>query len=63
MVSAQEAMLRHGIHKSALVRRRHVRLLQIDHLIDLRHKSKLDQVQGTLVAVGQRVEGNGRING
>ncbi len=38
MVSAQEAMLRHGIHKSALVRRRHVRLLQIDHLIDLRHK-------------------------
>jgi hypothetical protein len=29
-----------------------VRLLQIDHLIGLRHKSKLDQVQGTLVAVG-----------
>lgn len=55
-VGLYKAMLRHGIRKSELARRLDVHLPQIDRLIDLRHKSKLDQVQAALEAVGYRME-------
>ncbi|HZX71443.1 MAG TPA: type II toxin-antitoxin system HicB family antitoxin [Rhodanobacter sp.] len=55
-IGLYRAMLQHGIRKSELARRLQVHLPQIDRLIDLRHKSKLDQVQAALEAVGYRME-------
>lgn len=55
-IGLYNAMLQHGIRKSELARRLHVHLPQIDRLIDLRHQSKLEQVQAALEAVGYRME-------
>jgi antitoxin HicB len=50
-----EAMRAAGITKGALARRMKVHRQQIDRLLDLRHGSRLDQVEAAFVALGKRL--------
>lgn len=55
-VGLYRAMRDNKIGKADLARRMGVHLPQVDRLLDLRHKSKFDQVQAALGAVGYRME-------
>lgn len=50
-----EAMRSAGIRKSELARRLGVHMPQIDRLLDLRHSSRLDQVEAALRAIGKEL--------
>jgi antitoxin HicB len=44
-----------GVRKTELARRLGVHLPQVDRLLDLRHGSRLDQVEDALRAVGKEL--------
>lgn len=50
------AMRAKGLSKAELARRLGVPRPSVDRLLDLRHLSKLEQVQGALEAIGYRIE-------
>jgi antitoxin HicB len=54
-VGLYEAMRAAGVRKAELARRLGVHMPQIDRLLDLRHASRLDQVEPALRAVGKRL--------
>jgi len=55
-VGLYEAMKEQGMRKADLARKMDMHMPQIDRLLDLRHKSKLEQVSDALAAVGRRIE-------
>ncbi len=55
-VELYRAMRKAGVGKAALARRLNCHLPQIDRLLDLRHGSKLDQIEQALAALGKRIE-------
>jgi antitoxin HicB len=54
-VALYEAMRRQGITKAELGRRLHWHMPQIDRLLDLRHASRLDQLETALAKLGKRL--------
>jgi antitoxin HicB len=50
-----QAMTEQGIKKSELARRLGWHMPQIDRLFDLRHASKLDQIEAAASALGKHV--------
>lgn len=50
------AMTRKRMRKADLARLLDVHMPQVDRLLDLRHSSKLEQVEAALAAVGYRIE-------
>jgi antitoxin HicB len=54
-VALYEAMRDRGVRKTELARRLGVHLPQVDRLLDLRHGSRLDQVEDALRAVGKEL--------
>ena len=44
-----------GVGKAELARRLHCHLPQIDRLLDLRHASRLDQIEQAFLALGKRL--------
>lgn len=55
-VGLYEAMRNRGMRKADLARKLDLHMPQIDRLLDLRHSSKLEHVQGALEALGYRIE-------
>ena len=55
-IGLYQAMQSQGLRKADLARRLNVHLPQVDRLLDLRHSSKLEQVETALNAVGYRIE-------
>lgn len=49
-------MIAQGVRKSELARRLGWHLPQVDRLFDLRHASRLDQIEAAARALGKRVE-------
>lgn len=54
-VGLYEAMRAKGLRKSDLARKLGMHAPQVERLLDLTHKSKLEQVEAALAAVGYRV--------
>ncbi|MGE0450593.1 MAG: type II toxin-antitoxin system HicB family antitoxin [Vicinamibacterales bacterium] len=54
-VRLYEEMRAAKVNKSELARRLHVHLPQVDRLLDVRHGSKLDQLEAAFAALGKRV--------
>jgi antitoxin HicB len=54
-VSLYKAMRTAGIGKAELARRLNCHLPQIDRLLDLRHASRLDQLEQAFLALGKRL--------
>lgn len=50
-----EAMRAGKVRKAELARRLNVHMPQVDRLLDLRHASRLDQIEAALIAVGKRL--------
>jgi antitoxin HicB len=55
-IGLYQAMQAQGQRKTDLARLLGVHLPQVDRLLDLRHRSKLEQVEAALNAVGYRIE-------
>lgn len=51
-----QAMMEQGIRKSELARRLGWHMPQVDRLFDLRHASKLDQIEAAARALGRHIE-------
>jgi len=51
-----QAMMEQGLKKAELARRLGWHMPQIDRLFDLRHASKLDQIEAAARALGKRVQ-------
>jgi len=51
-----QAMTEQGIKKSELARRLGWHMLQVDRLFDLRHASRLDQIEAAARVLGRRLE-------
>ncbi|HMH67243.1 MAG TPA: type II toxin-antitoxin system HicB family antitoxin [Pinirhizobacter sp.] len=54
-IGLYEAMRSRGLRKSSLARKLGVHAPQVDRLLSLTHKSKLDQVEAALAVLGYRV--------
>jgi antitoxin HicB len=54
-VGLYEAMRAKGLRKSELARKLGMHAPQVERLLDLTHKSKLEQVEAALAAVGYRI--------
>jgi antitoxin HicB len=54
-IGLYEAMRARGLRKSDLARKLGMHAPQVDRLLDLTHKSKLEQVEAALAVVGYRV--------
>jgi antitoxin HicB len=54
-VALYQAMRRAGVRKAELGRRLGWHMPQVDRLLDLRHASRLDQVEAALRAVGKQL--------
>src|SRR5882724_12939592 len=54
-IALYRAMRSQGVGKAELARRMRCHLPQIDRLLDLRHASRLDQIDRALHAVGKRL--------
>jgi len=50
-----EAMRQAGVRKSELARRMGVQKSQVDRLLDLRHRSRLDQIEAALAKLHKRL--------
>jgi antitoxin HicB len=50
------AMRERGLRKAALARRLGWKAPQVDRLLDLRHASRLDQLEAAFIALGKRVD-------
>jgi antitoxin HicB len=57
-VALYQAMRETSVGKAELARRLNCHLMQIDRLLDLRHASRLEQIDNALRAVGKRLEIN-----
>jgi len=55
-VALHNEMLKQKVNKSELGRRLKVHLPQIDRLVDVRHGSKLDQLEAAFGALGKQLE-------
>ena len=55
-IGLYQAVQAQGLRKADLARLLKVHLPQVDRLLDLRHSSKLEQVETALNAVGYRIE-------
>jgi len=55
-VALYEAMREQGVRKADLARKLKLHPPQIDRLLDLHHKSRLDQLDTALEALGKRLE-------
>ena len=55
-VSLYQTMREQGVRKADLARRLHCDFRQIDRLLDLRHHSRLDQIDAALAALGKRLD-------
>lgn len=55
-VELYNAMLAQQVNKAELGRRLHWHLPQVDRVLDMRHASRLDQLEQALAAVGKRIE-------
>ena len=55
-VSLYRTMRGQGVRKADLARRLHCDFRQVDRLLDLRHRSRLDQIDAALAALGKRLE-------
>jgi antitoxin HicB len=51
-----QTMIEQGVKKSELARRLGWHLPQVDRLFDLRHASRLDQIESALESLGKRLE-------
>ncbi len=51
-----QAMIEQGIKKAELARRLGWHMPQVDRLFDLRHASRLDQIEAAAIALGRHVE-------
>ena len=51
-----QAMTEQGIKKAELARRLGWHMPQVDRLFDLRHASRLDQIEAAAIALGRHVE-------
>ncbi|MBT8605096.1 type II toxin-antitoxin system HicB family antitoxin [Polynucleobacter paneuropaeus] len=51
-----QAMTEQGIKKAELARRLGWHMPQVDRLFDLRHASKLDQIEAAAIALGRHLE-------
>jgi len=54
-VAIYEAMRAGGVRKAELARRLGWHMPQVDRLLDLRHASRVDQLEGALAALGKRL--------
>ncbi len=52
-VALYRAMRAEGVGKAALAKRLNMALPQIDRLLDLRHQSRLDALEGAVAALGR----------
>ena len=55
-VELHNAMLAQKVNKAELGRRLHWHLPQVDRVLDVRHASRIDQIEHALAAVGKRLE-------
>lgn len=55
-VELYNAMLEQQVNKAELGRRLHWHLPQVDRVLDIRHASRIDQMEHALEAVGKRLE-------
>ncbi len=55
-VTLYQTMREQGLRKADLARRLHCDFRQVDRLLDLRHRSRLDQIDAALAALGKRLE-------
>ena len=55
-VELYNTMLGQQVNKAELGRRLHWHLPQVDRVLDVRHASRLDQLEQALAAVGKRLE-------
>jgi len=55
-VQLYRTALRQGVRKADLARLLNVHGPQVDRLFDLRHASKVEQIEGAFRALGQRVD-------
>ena len=55
-VELYNAMLAQQVNKAELGRRLHWHLPQVDRVLDVRHASRLHQLEQALAAVGKRLE-------
>jgi antitoxin HicB len=55
-IELYSAMRNAGVSKSELARRLKIHLPQVDRLLDLRHASRLDQLESAFAALGKRLE-------
>ena len=51
-----QAMMEQGVRKSELARRLGWHMPQVDRLFDLRHASRLDQIEAAARALGRHIE-------
>lgn len=49
-------MIQQGVRKAELARRMGVHMPQVDRLLDVRHASRIDQVESALEKLGRRLE-------
>jgi antitoxin HicB len=56
-IALYQAMLAQGVAKAELARRLHVPRVSIDRLLDIRHNSRMDQLDAAMESVGQRISG------
>lgn len=55
-VALYQTMREQGVRKAELARRLHCDFRQVDRLLDLRHRSRLDRIDAALAALGKRLE-------
>ncbi len=55
-VALYQTMRAQGVRKAELARRLHCDFSQVSRLLDLRHHSRLDQIDAALAALGKRLE-------
>ncbi len=55
-VALYQTMREQGVRKAELARRLHCDFRQVDRLLDLRHRSRLDRIDAALAALGKCLE-------
>ena len=55
-IALHNSMLEHGINRAELSRRLDLHRPQVDRLVDVRHASRIDQLEAAFGALGQRLE-------
>ena len=55
-VMLYQGMMEQGVGKAELARRLGWHLPQVDRVLDVQHKSRLDQMDAALAAIGRRLQ-------